>query len=169
MRTQPLNQRERGDRLTLLAFLATVVMLFAAFTAAYLIRRTGADWKPVRLPATVWLNTGVLIASSVVLEMARRRKSHVLARTGAALGLLFLAGQVLVWWILRQEGVYLPSNPHASFFYVVTALHGLHMLGGLVALAWFSRRGGAVGGLCASYWHFLCGVWLYLLALLTSL
>ena len=168
MRSTHLTRRARTDRFTLLAFLATVVMLFAAFTAAYLIRRTASDWKPVNLPGVLWLNTGVIIFSSLVLELARRSRRRALAMAATALGFLFLAGQLFAWWTLSREGVFLPSSPHASFFYLTTAIHGLHLAGGIGALIWFSLRGTALT-LCALYWHFLCGVWIYLLALLTFL
>ncbi len=169
----------------LAAVLATVSMLFVAFTTALLVRRTGSDWVPVELPAIVWLNTAVLIASSAAVELARAglrrddssRTTLWLAIAGA-LGLLFLLGQVLAWRTLALRGVFLPSNPHAAFFYVLTALHGAHLLGGLVALGVTLRRATAGAYASAShagfthaviYWHFMGGVWLFLLAVLTTL
>ncbi len=169
----------------LAAVLATVSMLFVAFTSALLVRRTGSDWVPVELPAIVWLNTAVLIASSAAVELARAglrrddssRTTLWLAIAGA-LGLLFLLGQVLAWRELAVRGVFLPSNPHAAFFYVLTALHGAHLLGGLAALGVTLRRA-ASGAYTATshagfthaaiYWHFMGGVWLFLLAVLTTL
>ncbi len=167
------------------AVLATVGMLFVAFTTAILVRRTGSDWVPVDLPAIVWLNTAILIASSGALEVARstirseeaERAARWIGLAGL-LGVLFLAGQLLAWRELVQRGVYLPSNPHAAFFYVLTALHGLHLLGGLVALGWVKRRTKAALYTARSnrgfahvaiYWHFVGAVWLYLLAVLSTL
>ena len=172
-----------GDtaRFGLMAFLGTISMLFIGFTSAYLIRRTSLDWRPLRAPGILWLNTAVLLTSSVTLEAARRRLrgwdlrgvTSWVAATGA-LGVLFLAGQVLAWRALGAQGVFLATNPHSSFFYMLTGLHGLHLLGGLV---WFLavlvqvRRMAYVPGEdglrpFATYWHFLAGLWLYLLFLL---
>ena len=169
----------------LAAVLATVGMLFVAFTSALLVRRTGSDWVPVELPAIVWLNTAVLIASSAAVELARTglrrddssRATLWLAIAGA-LGLLFLLGQVLAWRTLALRGIFLPSNPHAAFFYVLTALHGAHLLGGLAALGVTLRRAAAGAYAAVSqagfthtalYWHFMGGVWLLLLAVLSTL
>ena len=130
----------------------------------------------------LWLNTALLLASSATLEWARRRirrGDELGLRRGveatAALGLLFAAGQVVAWHQLAAQGISLVTNPHSSFFYVLTATHGLHLLGGIAALAvvavrtWqhrytAERHGGVVN--CAVYWHFLDLLWLYLFVLL---
>lgn len=168
-----------------MAILATVAMLFAAFTAALLVRRTGTDWMRVPLPSIVWLNTAVLVASSAAVELARacvrrgstQRSMRWLAIAGV-LGLVFLAGQVIAWLMLADRGVFLPTSPHAAFFYMLSGIHGAHVLGGLVALAWTLRRAlrGAYtpahhAGLnhAAIYWHFVGGVWIYLLIVLSTL
>lgn len=169
----------------LMAILATVTMLFAAFTAALLVRRTGTDWTPVPLPPIVWANTVVLIASSAAVELARaavrREVSRLPARwlaIASLLGVLFLAGQVVAWRMLAARGVFLPTNPHAAFFYMLSAVHGAHVLGGLAALTCTLRRTirGAYTparytGLthAAVFWHFVGGVWVYLLVLLSTL
>jgi cytochrome c oxidase subunit 3 len=164
-------------------FLAVVGSLFALFSSAYLMRmHMAADWRPLPLPTLLWLNTGVLISSSVALQWAqvaahRGRMDGVRAGllAGGALALAFLAGQLLAWRQLDAAGFFLASNPANSFFYLITAVHGLHMLGGLVALA---RTTGKMWRdpdidklrlsieLCAIYWHFLLLVWLVLFALL---
>jgi cytochrome c oxidase subunit 3 len=169
----------------LMGLLSTVAMLFAAFTAAILVRRTGTDWIPVTLPPVVWINSLLIAASSVAVELARRSMRrgavHDVFRTLAAagaLGALFLAGQVVAWRALAAQGVFLPSNPHAAFFYMLSAVHGLHVLGGLGALSHTLRR--AVGGAysptsyeglthAAIFWHFVGGLWIYLLVLLSTL
>jgi len=172
-----------GDtaRFGLWAFLGTISMLFIGFTSAYLIRRTSADWRPLSPPWILWLNTAALVASSFTLQAARRRLRDWdlrglppwVAATGV-LGVLFLAGQIMAWRRLAAQGIFLASNPHNSFFYVLTGLHGLHLLGGLV---WFAavlvqvRRMAYTPGedglrLFATYWHFLAGLWIYLLFLL---
>jgi cytochrome c oxidase subunit 3 len=182
--------RDRGDgqgilgdpaRFGLLAFMGTVAMLFIGFTSAYLLRRTSADWRALAAPGVLWLNTAVLLASSATLETARRKLRGwdlasmwpPLLATGL-LGGLFVLGQIVAWGALRAQGVFLASNPHSSFFYVLTGIHALHLLGGLV---WFvvvasrARRLALTPGmdglaLFALYWHFLGALWLYLLFLL---
>jgi cytochrome c oxidase subunit III len=172
-----------GDtaRFGLMAFLGTVSMLFIGFTSAYLIRRASGDWRPLQAPGILWVNTAALLASSVSLEAARKRLRDWdlrgllpwVAATGV-LGGLFLAGQILAWRALAAQGVFLASNPHSSFFYMLTGLHGLHLLGGLFWLAAVLvkvRRMAYTPGedglrLFATYWHFLGALWLYLLVLL---
>jgi cytochrome c oxidase subunit 3 len=169
----------------LLAVLVTVAMLFSAFTAALLVRRTGTDWTPVAWPPLVWANTGILLLSSLVLESARAaaRANAVRAistrlAAAAALGLLFLAGQLVLWQALAARGVLLASDPHASFVYMLSAVHGAHVLGGIGALAWtFGRaRAGAYNAVrheglthTAIYWHFVGVVWIWVFALLSTL
>jgi cytochrome c oxidase subunit 3 len=189
----PLAQRFSADReatvgrhpIALVAILVTVVMLFTTFTAALLIRRSGEDWVRVSLPGIVWVNTAIILLSSMAVERAR-----ALARADAAgrvagwllgaalLGLVFLAGQIMAWRWLAAHGVFLSSNPHAAFFYMLSAVHGVHVAGGLGALGWAlgRARAGAYSvtqqaGLThvAIYWHVVAGVWLWLLAVLSTL
>lgn len=169
----------------LAAIVVTVGMLFMAFTAAVLIRRTGADWVPVKLPPIVWLNTVVLALSSGAVELARRAvrrdgPERAAAWLGGAglLGAMFLTGQLIAWRDLVTQGVLLSSNPHAAFFYTLSAAHGAHALAGLVVLGWTARRAGAGAyrpgqavGLAhaAVYWHLVGGVWLWVLGVLSVL
>jgi cytochrome c oxidase subunit 3 len=165
-------------------FVGTVTMLFAAFTSAYLIRRVSADWTPIHLPTILWANTAVLLASSLVLEWAR--SASLASRAVAAgrqlwvtalLGAIFLGGQLAAWRELVSQGVYIPTSPHSSFFYIFTGLHGLHLCGGLILLAWTARRATRVEPaaaqrlvrLCTTYWHFLGGLWLFLYLVLARL
>jgi cytochrome c oxidase subunit 3 len=172
-----------GDpaRFGLWAFLGTVSMLFIGFTSAFILRRASGDWRPLPAPPVLWLNTAVLLASSATLEVARRRLRSWDARSAQALlgatgllGFVFLAGQLVAWQRLAARGIFLASNPHSSFFYLLTGVHGAHLLGGL---AWFAvaflrlRRltylpGGDGLRLFATYWHFLDALWVYLLFLL---
>ena len=151
-------------------------MFFIGLTSAYLVRRASPDWRPLPLPSALWLNTLFLALSSVTLEMARRRlrgldlaaTSRWLAGTGA-LGLLFVVSQLLVWRDLAARGYFLASNPHNSFFYVLTGVHIFHMVSGLiwfVVVSWQVRRSAPVPGpdglrLFATYWHYLAGLWVY--------
>jgi cytochrome c oxidase subunit III len=164
------------------AFLAAVTMLFLAFTSAYLARRQETGWLQFAAPWVLWLNTGMLLASSVTLDWARRRIRSGDAdglRRGveatAALGLFFVLGQLVAWQQLAARGLFLTTNPHSSFFYVLTAVHGVHLLGGIGALAvvlfrtWQGRyTAQAHAGLtnCATYWHFMDLLWVYLFILL---
>lgn len=164
------------------AWLATVAMLFAGFTSALLIRRSGSDWQPIPAPPILWLNTTVLLASSLTLEIARLEMRRL--RTSAverwllltvALGIAFLAGQLVAWRQLAARGFYLPTGAHSSFAYLLTGVHGAHLAGGVLALlyavghVWRKRStagGRATVNLCATYWHFVDAVWLYLFVLL---
>ncbi len=174
-------------QLALWFFLATVTMLFAAFSSAYLIRRAAEDWIPVVLPGILWATTAVLALSSVTLELGRRASEHRTAlrwvTATAILGFAFVAGQLFAWRQLTAIGVYVPTSPHSSFFYILTGLHALHLTGGIWFVTWvvlhLTRHGhGDDGialasrrryvGLCATYWHFLGAVWVYLFAVLAA-
>ncbi|MFL5155243.1 MAG: cytochrome c oxidase subunit 3, partial [Microvirga sp.] len=163
-------------------FLAVVGALFALFMSANVMRMSVADWRPVPKPTVLWFNTGVLILSSAALQWAQEaaaRRDMAAMRTAlmaaGATVFAFLIGQLLAWQQLNAGGYYLASNPASTFFYLLTAVHGLHLLGGLIALgrAAVRVRGGADPDrlrlsleLCAMYWHFLLLVWLVLFALL---
>ena len=172
-----------GDpaRFGLWLFLGTASMLFIGFTSAYILRRASADWQPLSAPGILWLNTAILFVSSVTLERSRRRlvgwdlaSARLWLSLTGLLGALFVAGQWLAWQALAATGVFLASNPHSSFFYVLTGVHVVHVLAGLI---WFAavfdriRRMGFTPGedglrLFATYWHFLAVLWAYLLFLL---
>jgi len=170
-----------APRFGLWLFLGTVSMLFIGFTSAYILRRAAGDWQPLAAPGVLWLSTTALVLSSVVLEVARRRHAAFdlpgavrwFALTGG-LGALFVAGQVMAWRALAAAGVFLASNPHSSFFYLLTGVHVVHVLAGLVwyvaALLALRRMTSAPGTdplrLFATYWHFLAVLWGYLLFLL---
>ena len=179
-------QRDDLVQLGVWMFLATLVMLFAAFTSAYIVRRSASDWTPIELPGIVWVNTGVLVASSAALERARRASVQgKMAGTtygvaaAAGLGLLFLAGQVTVWRELGAHGVYLPTSPHSSFFYVLTGVHAVHVAAGLVLLIYTATRVAHLSArldrrasarlvtAAATFWHFLAALWLYVFVLVT--
>jgi len=162
-------------------FLAVVAMLFAAFLSAYIIRRESADWVMIRLPAILWANTALLAVSSLTLERGRslaRRGGLAAGRSWLGgttfLGLAFVGGQLLAWWQLAAQGVFLPTSPHGSFFYILTGLHALHLLGGLILLlvATLSRRTDATAlrrvDLATTYWHFLGALWIFLFVVLAT-
>jgi len=157
-------------------FLSAVTMLFAAFTSAYIVRKgISDDWRPTAFPALVWVNTLVLLASSLTLERARTLYGKTAAMTRwwlatTALGVIFLLGQIVVWQQLAGAGIYLRTNPSSAFFYILTVAHAFHLLGGVGALAYFSRRllqdrppTRTLLNVTAIYWHFMDGLWVYLL------
>ncbi len=163
-------------------------MSFAAYTSALVVRQgSGADWQHFQLPPILYLNTLVLLASSATFVVGDagggRRAGAAVAGRGRAgwllltlgLGLLFIAGQVVAWRDLAAQGLYLATNPSSAFFYVFTALHALHLLGGIAALGYVlgrlrqpRRRPGRRTplGAAALYWHFMDVLWLYLLLVL---
>lgn len=172
-----------------------IVMSFAAFTSAMIVRQgVSSDWRHFELPRLLYLNTLTLIASSFTLVRARACLASAVKPLPASgvgskkffsegmswlyitfgLGTVFLVGQVLVWRLLVAQGLFLSTNPSSSFFYVFTAMHGLHLLGGILALAYMiyklvrSHGTAQTTGLPAVclYWHFMDGLWLYLLILL---
>jgi cytochrome c oxidase subunit III len=177
--------------------IAAISMSFAAFTSAMIVRQgASTDWQRFHLPNILYLNTLILMASSVTLQMARNRlasvgellssapeKARKMFSDGnywlyvtAALGGLFVLGQILAWRSLIQQGLFLATNPSCSFFYVFTALHGLHLLGGIGGLAYIigklAKTHGTAQttgiGAMAVYWHFMDGLWVYLLFLLVT-
>jgi cytochrome c oxidase subunit III len=164
------------------------MMSFAAYTSAFVVRQGGAtDWQHINLPPILYLNTLVLLASSATLVRGRRlMEADAQWRTPASsrgmtwlrltlgLGVLFLVGQIVAWRQLAAEGLYLSTSPSSGFFYVLTALHGLHLVGGITALLYALRRLRvsaplpSTGVLDATtiYWHFMDVLWIYLLLLL---
>src|SRR5713226_9549119 len=199
--------RLRRARLGLLVALTPVLMLFVSFSSAYVVRqglptpdpRTNTlvrDWIPVTLPKLLLINTGVLILSSLFMELARRQiKGQVaLASAKAAagvssgdqiripwllmtflLGLTFLFGQWTAWRQLAASGFYVATTPSSSFVYLLTGTHAIHLMGGVLALfvagfAALLRRSVAtrsiVVDVTAWYWHFMAALWIYILCLL---
>lgn len=168
--------------------LASILMLFMALTSALVVRQSPAlngghhDWIAIQIPPVLWINTVLLVISSLTMEFARRAlarndydnlKRWIVLTT--ALGIAFLAGQVFAWRELSAQGIYVNSHPHSSFFYLLTSLHALHLLGGVMALAYVTanalrmrigmRQRTAVG-VAATYWHFMDALWVYLFVLL---
>jgi cytochrome c oxidase subunit 3 len=199
--------RLRRARLGLLVALTPVIMLFVSFSSAYVVRqglptldpRTNQlvrDWIPVTLPKLLLINTGVLILSSLFMELARRQiKRQVTGVTAASvsevssgaqvripwlavtllLGLVFLFGQWTAWRQLAANGFYVATTPSSSFVYLLTGTHAVHLMGGVLALfvagmASLLRRSVAtrsiVVDVTAWYWHFMAGLWIYILCLL---
>ena len=167
--------------------MASILMLFTALTSAYIVRAASSnDWQPLTMPRILLFSTALIVISSGTLETARRRLKDAsitahrrwLVLT-VALGVGFLISQLLAWRQLVRQGIYVSSNPHSSFFYLLTATHAVHLLGGLLALVYLSLRTrvakenqlavvkaqGAADAVTI-YWHFMDVLWLYLFVLL---
>ncbi|MBA3513392.1 MAG: cytochrome c oxidase subunit 3 [Pyrinomonadaceae bacterium] len=167
--------------------LAAILMMFTALTSAYIVRAASStDWRPIAMPQILLLSTALIITSSGTIEVARRKLKAALEDSynrwlflTAALGVAFVVSQLLAWRKLVRQGVYVASNPHSSFFYLLTATHGVHLLGGLIALIYLLLRTRlterhdqalakqhAVTDAVTLYWHFMDGLWIYLFLLL---
>lgn len=157
-----------------------ILMFFMALVSAFIVRKgLGSDWHPFPMPRILWLNTAILLASSATLVRARRFFKrgdqagfrHWWAVT-TILGLLFVFGQLIAWRQMVAAGFYLASNASNSFFYVLTAAHGIHLLGGITALVFVGwgrlRRLTLATGteIAGYYWHFMDGLWIFLFLLL---
>jgi cytochrome c oxidase subunit 3 len=182
-RPEPRRSSARKYSMAIALAMLSILMFFMVLTAAFVVLRINNlhTWSAIRLPWILWLNTAVLLASSATLELARRKLQADRLRgfrqmwaLTTILGMVFLAGQVIAWRHLAAEGVYMASRLSSSFFYVFTALHATHLVGGICALLYVGLRNFAaahVSRLVAAevtsyYWHFMDGLWLFLLALL---
>ncbi len=170
------------EKLGLRVFLVVVMVVFSLMIAAYIERKVFSDWHSVPLPWLLWLNTGILVLSSVTMHRAwtHARRGQIdevrlYLNSAGFFAIVFLVGQLLAWWDLVASGYYASVDPANAFFYMLTALHGVHLFGGLVALGRTMgkvRRGYGVVlvrlsvELCTIYWHFLLLIWLALFALM---
>ncbi len=164
-------------RVTLISICVSIFAFFAALVIAYWWRsQTPPFWDPIPLPGALWVSTALMFASSATFEAARRvyrkgghrRAMQWLALT-AALGVAFLISQLTAWRALVRFGAFLAQNPHSTFFYLFTGLHGLHLMGGLVAmLVLFLRRSPRreMVDAVTFYWHFLGLLWIALFSTL---
>jgi cytochrome c oxidase subunit 3 len=159
-------------------FMASVMMLFAALTSAYIVRQAEGNWLFFELPTVFTASTIVIIISSVTMQwafFAARKNQIATVRTQLAItfaaGLVFLVLQLAGWQALVGNSVYFVGNPSGSFLYVITGLHGLHIVSALVFLliVWvaalkISRYTGKLAQMemCTTYWHFLGVLWVYL-------
>ena len=172
------------ERVALVIFLVVASVIFSMLTVSYYVRMELPDWTPLSDPAQLWLNTGLLVVSSILFQWARnlvttdQDKHLMVALVGAGVfAALFIAGQLVVWNGLQSAGYFVASNPANSFFYLLTGLHALHLLGGLWVWSKSLIRLLSVGEpqdlrlsieLCTLYWHFLLIVWLVMFAILSN-
>jgi cytochrome c oxidase subunit 3 len=173
--------------------IAAITMSFAAYSSALIVRQgANPDWQHFILPRILFFNTLVVLASSVTLYVARPRSRAAVDRSGTLtavdaphlnwlyvtilFGFFFLIGQILAWRNLVAQGITLASGPSSSFFYLLTAMHGLHLLGGLAGLFYVvyrvrrstTERAVKAFNAASLYWHFMTVLWIYLFALLAT-
>jgi len=187
-----LNENNKVGNIALRFFIAVVAVIFFLITITFLGRSqmvdfqalAGEPWQPFSDARQLWLNTGALALSSLAIHLAKifSHKSKLDLAMGAIFlatffALAFLFGQLVVWKQLYQLGYYVQTNPANSYYYLYTSLHGLHLMGGILALFYvigkFIRNKATDDlsksiNLCTTYWHFLLIIWLLLFALLTS-
>lgn len=177
---QAPSDRPSAGAVGLSAYALVMTVMFTLLTAAYIMRMGlhaamghADDWVRLPDPPLLWINSALLVISSIAWEIGRRAasapKAVRAAAVGVALGLCFLIGQWLLWRHYQAAGYYLATNPANAFFYLLTALHGLHIIGGLVAAGWaLAARNLAHIRLCALYWHLLLLIWILIAALLVT-
>ena len=177
---KPLSMHPKKFALWL--FIVTVIMIFAALTSAYIVRQADGNWVIFELPNLFLVTTGIILLSSATMHWAYLsvKKDNVESAKLAIgvttiLGLSFLVGQYMAWQQLVKNSIYLVGNPSGSFVYIISGLHGLHIIGGLVFLiivfvsifqAKIHSKNTLRIEMCATYWHFLGGLWLYLFVFL---
>jgi cytochrome c oxidase subunit III len=182
----PETYRPPAAKVLLILYFGVAAVLFGLITSAYLMRMgmpgmahgPMGGWRALPEPLLLWVNTGILMLASVAWEgariVSRERRPVGWGAAAGLLGLLFLAGQLLLWDRLTDAGHGLRGDPAAAFFYLITGLHGLHVIGGLYFWARAMLASGDEGNaalrfqLTASYWHFLLLVWLLMLGLFVA-
>ena len=173
-----------NEKVALSIFLVVASVVFSLFTVGYVLRMELPDWRPLSEPAQLWFNTALLVISSILFQWARNitkgdgEKNVRIAFYGAGVfAILFIAGQLITWNSLQSAGYFIVSNPANAFYYLMTGLHAIHLLGGL--WVWSKSLIRLLSGgepkdiklsieLCTLYWHFLLIVWLVLFALLSN-
>jgi len=180
---QPGRTPQRTYTLGMMIGIGASSMFFLALVSASVVHRglAGNAWMPLHPPSLLWLTSAIALASSSTLILARRKfksgERESFSRwwmITAVLGICFLCGQVFAWRQLVSQGLYLASNPSVSFFYAFTVAHGLHLVGGVIALFWISWRlshgwkksprmsRSTATSVAALYWHFVTVLWLCL-------
>lgn len=178
------DQAAANSRVGVWLLLTSATIIFASLISAYLVRMDLADWRSVPLPGILWLNTGLLIIASIFWQSAVKAvragdRMTVLQRVQVAgvIAVLFVAGQLMAWQQMRLMGFPLGTGPASSFFYLITLIHGLHIIGGLVAWVLTLMRIRSTPSinmvatriqLSALYWHFLLIVWLVMYGLMLA-
>lgn len=168
--------------------LLVVLMTFGGLMAAYIVIATNnvAEWNPFDLPIQVWISTVIIIVSSITYHLAQLaifREDQLSSRkwlvVTTVFGAAFISSQILAWLALTSRGLYIRGNPYAGFFYILTAVHAVHVLGGITALGtillkiWYGVRGEeaiqrskTLAQVVGWYWHFMGALWIVLFVLL---
>jgi cytochrome c oxidase subunit 3 len=181
-RRSPGNSSARKYAIAIALAMVAILMFFMAMVAAFLVlRTTSGKWVTFHVPSLLWINTLILLASSATLELARKRLAtsdengfKKLWMVTTVLGVAFVLGQVVAWRELVTAGIYAITTLAAGFFYVFTAAHAVHLFGGICALLYVGLRKFrqsemtrvAAAEVTSYYWHFMDGLWVFLLALL---
>ena len=176
----------KPQAIALTTFMAVATSLFALFASAYSLRMEMPDWRPLNEPLVLWTNSAFLVLASIAYQWSRNHVARTDIGTKRVLvgliiagifSVLFLFGQLFAWQQLNDQGMYAPSNPAVAFFYVFTAMHGLHLLGGLYVWARSItkiyekqdiRLVRTSVELCTIYWHFMLLVWMLLFGLMIA-
>jgi cytochrome c oxidase subunit III len=172
-------------RITMWILLAAIIMMFVALSSAYIVLSGNDQWRPIRMPRMFFLSTGIILVSSLTMRTtvsslkggdAGRYRTWLIVTS--LLGLGFVASQLLGWRELAGQGVYLSSNPHSSFFFLFTGVHGVHLIGGMLALLYLLARTlgrqtevtetkrKTLAEVTSLYWHVMDGLWIWLFLLL---
>lgn len=173
---QPLSMHPKKFALWL--FIVTVIMIFAAFTSAHIVRQADGDWLIYDLPSMFWYTSGIILLSSGFMQWAyisakrdKLEQVKIALTITTALGVLFLFGQLKAWSQLVDEGVFFVGNPAGSFVYIFTGIHGLHLVSGVIYLIYMlissfrykvHSKNMLNMEMSATWWHFLGGLWIYL-------
>ncbi|MEQ8242044.1 MAG: cytochrome c oxidase subunit 3 [Fulvivirga sp.] len=163
-------------------FMITVVMIFASLTSAYIVRQAEGNWVVFELPMEMWITSVIIAISSISMQMAyfaakkdNLERVKLLVTITSILGVAFLIGQFFVWGALVDQNIFLVGNPSGSFLYILSGLHGLHLVSGIIFLiivliSTFKYRVHSKNlaqiQMCTTYWHFLGGLWIYLFVFL---
>ena len=173
---QPLSMHPKKFALWL--FIVTVVMIFAAFTSAHIVRQADGDWLIYDIPSMHWYTSGIILLSSVFMQWAyiaakkdKLEQVKIALTITTALGIVFLFGQLQAWDQLVDAGVFFVGNPAGSFMYIFTGIHGVHLISGVIYLIYMlissfrykvHSKNMLNMEMSATWWHFLSGLWIYL-------
>lgn len=185
---KPIGPASDKSRILTGFILLVVAMTFAGLFAAYVVIATNGalEWRPFELPLQVWLSTLFIVLSSITYHVGKITVDKLQYKTArkwmiatTALGGTFIASQLLVWLQLRSMGLYMEGNPYTGFFYILTAMHAIHVIGGIIALgsvflslgttsvsATRAERTNSITNVVGWYWHFMGVIWVVMLSLL---
>lgn len=183
--SEDLVLKEKVSKNLLYVGIFSIVMLFAGLTSAYIVRQADGQWLRFTLPVMFWVSSGIILVSSITMHWAviSVRKNKLTQLTQAVgvtllLGILFGVSQIYGWGELLEGGIYFAgksANPSGSFIYALSGLHLFHILSGVIALIVvliksmsqkYTAENSSGVRLCATYWHFLDGLWIYLFVFL---